>query len=455
MKKFFAIFFLILFSCCLQAQTSQIKVGTTGIMEIFADSKYNPTDGSSIHVGVIGSTGVGNGKDCYIIKLDASKQIIWQKTISNLGDDFFSRVIRCANGDFVAVGAIEKNGKQRGFIARISSTGVLLWNLSSQNTGSANGDIFADVCELSNGNLAIVGTTNNGGGTANGIVVMLNNSGTQLWGRIVNYSSSDELFTVAQLPSGNLIIAGTLYISYRYKALIVEMNPSTAAILSQNEYHIATSVSGINTNINTIWPVNSSIVSGNFCFSAVNCSGFTSNVDNPISINTYNPSTKSVTCQLYYHSGFSTASGLYVSVNSANDNIVSFSYGVNQSYISRVISGVVSYSRKLDNTEVGIVYKTSINGTTLLISGQSQSGDAYIGMSTTSFPLSATPCNITTVNNLQVTSPSITRSTNSTSFLNANAVMLGAGAVLINTTSIVSNICGVIPCIQKVLLQPY
>lgn len=455
MKKVVFILVTIFFSCCTVAQTVQVAVGASGITEYFSDSKYDASDGSTINVGVIGTSGVGNGTDCYIIKLDAGKQVVWQKTISNAGDDYFTRVIKCANGDYVAVGKLVRSGKMWGYLCRISSAGALIWSTCSQNTASANGDLFNDVYELSNGNIAAVGTTNVGGGTANSLVVVLNSAGAQQWGRILNYSSTDEFNNVAQLANGNLIIAGIVYISSRYKTLIVEMNPSTAAILSQNEYNIATSVSGINTNINTLWPVNSSVNSGNFYFGAITCTGFNPGVNNPVSINTYNPTTKAVTCMLFYHTGLATASGFHVAINGPNDYIPSLSYGTTQTFISRVTSGAVAFSRKLDNTNVGIVYRANISGSNIYLSGQTQANDAYAGYATVSFPLSSTPCNITTASTLQVTAPAITRVVNSTAFLTANAVMTSAAVTLTNTTGVVTNICGLVPCIQKVVLQPY
>lgn len=455
MKKLVFILASIFFYHCSYTQTVQVSMGASGVTEYFSDSKYDVTDGSTINVGVIGTSGVGNGTDCYIVKLDAAKQIVWQKTISNAGDDYITRVIRCSNGDYVGVGQLVRSGKTRGYVCRISSAGVLLWSVSSQNTGSANGDFFSQAYELSSGNIAVVGATNIGGGTANGLIVMLNSAGTQQWGRTVNYSSTDEMLTVNQLPSGNLIVAGTLYISSRYKAFIVEMNPTTAAIISQNEYHIATSVSGINTNINTIWPLTSFVTGGNFYMVAVNCTGFTPNVNNPVSVNVYNPSTKAVTCNLFYHTGLATASGMFASVNAANDYLVSMSYGTTQSFVSRFTSGSVSYSRKVDNNSIGIIHRTSINGSSLYLAGQTQNNNAYVGYSTVSFPLSTTPCNITTASTLQTTAPSISRTNNSTGFLTANSVMTSAAVSLINTSGVVTNVCGLIPCVQKIVLETY
>lgn len=455
MKKIISIVFTFFMCSTVNSQTIQVGVGSTGLAEYFSDSKLDPSDGSTINVGAIGTSGIGNGTDCYIVKLDAAKQIVWQKTIVNAGDDYITRVIRCANGDYVGVGQLVRSGKTRGYIFRMSSAGALIWSISSQNSASANGDFFSAVHELTSGNLAVVGATNMGAGTANGFIIMLNSSGIQQWGRIVNYSTTDEMLTVNQLPSGNLIVAGTMYVNPRYKALIVEMNPVTAAIISQNEYHIAASVSGINTNINTIWALASFVTGGNFYLVAVNCTGFTPNVNNPVSVNIYNPSTKAVTCNLFYHTGLPTASGFYISVNGASDYISSMSYGTTQTYVSRFTSGVVSFSRRLDNPSVGIVHRSNINGSNLYLSGQTQGNDGYIGFASVGLPLSATPCNVTTAPSLQTISPAITRTVNTTTFNNANSVMASAVVSFISTSGTVTNVCGLIPCVQKIVLEAY
>ena len=135
----------------LQAQVTQIGAGAPSITEYFSESKYDAADGSTIHVGATGTTGVGNGTDCYIVKLDAARQVVWQKTISNAGDDHFTRISKCSNGDYLAVGKLTRSGKMRGYICRISSAGVLIWSTTSQNTASTNGDYFSDVFEVSGG----------------------------------------------------------------------------------------------------------------------------------------------------------------------------------------------------------------------------------------------------------------------------------------------------------------
>ena len=183
------------------------------------------------------------------------------------------------------------------------------------------------------------------------------------------------------------------------------MNPSTAAVLSQYEYNIATSVSGVNTNINTLWPISNALVSGNYYFGAITCTGFAPDVNNPVTINSYNSTTKAVTCMLFYTSGLPTSTTFYAAVIGPNDYLVTLCYSSTQAFVSRVTGGVVAYSRKIDNTNVGTIYSSSINGSNIYLSGKTVSNEAYAAFSTTSFPLSATPSSIITSSTLQVTTP--------------------------------------------------
>src|ERR1700744_935578 len=94
--------FLLLFcsSFLLSFSQTQISVGGTATAEVFSDIKYDASDGSTINVGYTGVSGIGTGTDCYLVKLNAGKQIVWQKTIVNPGNDFLSKVQICANGDY-------------------------------------------------------------------------------------------------------------------------------------------------------------------------------------------------------------------------------------------------------------------------------------------------------------------------------------------------------------------
>src|SRR5436309_43933 len=97
-----------------KAQVNQISLGTSNVTLAFNSVKFDPNDGGTINVGYIADPLTGTGNDCFMVKLNSSQQVVWQKTISNNGDDYFGQVIICANGDYLAIGQITQAGILRG-----------------------------------------------------------------------------------------------------------------------------------------------------------------------------------------------------------------------------------------------------------------------------------------------------------------------------------------------------
>ena len=247
------------------AQTLQISAGSASLSEVFNAVKYDPSDGGTIQVGHI--TNTGTGQDCFIAKFNSFHQLVWQKYISNPGNDDLFQVIVCANGDYVVSGIFINSGIMRGFVCRINSAnGNIIWANTSAGTNSPNGDKFYDVCETVNNNLAIAGVTNFASGQTNGMAVLLNASGALVWSRISNYPTADEFLTINQLPSNDLIIGGFYNVGSNYNAVILEMNENTAAISSQKVYAISTSVPGAPIGINSIWPFKCYVKNGTVVF---------------------------------------------------------------------------------------------------------------------------------------------------------------------------------------------
>jgi len=68
-----------------KTQVNQISIGASNVTSVFNSVKYDPSDGGTINVGYVNDPLTG-GNDCFMVKLDASEQIVWQKIISNTGE---------------------------------------------------------------------------------------------------------------------------------------------------------------------------------------------------------------------------------------------------------------------------------------------------------------------------------------------------------------------------------
>ena len=449
------IFYLILLFCLTgsftYAQTSQISIGSPSINEVFYELKTDPTDSSTISVGSREDQSTGTGIDCFMVKMDAQHQIVWQKVIPNTGNDLFYQVIVCANGDYVAAGYRSVNGSQRGYVCRISSTnGNIIWSSSSSLTNAPFGDYFYSLVETTSQNIAIVGNNNNAGtAAANGFVVLLNSSGTALWSVISSYGNADETRTIVQLPSGNLLVGAQLFNGSGYEASIMEFSEASGAVVNQNIYSINTSLPGVGLSLNSIWPVKCYVKNNTVLFYILIFQGSTSNSYE--GIYTLDLSTRSLTGNIYYHPGLNNNTIFAFYPISSTDFLVAESYsGPTTVVVSRVSSGSIVYDRQM-NSQVGILYGISGLNANVAFAGNTISNpilDAYNLFSSTSFPATTTPCNITDLNSLALQPSVLLPTISNTLIFSASPAMAMLPSVANPTNYSVNSICG---CVAAVI----
>ncbi len=449
MKKTLLILFLFTAYFSTKAQT-QISVGEAAKTEAFLDTKFDPTDGGTINVGTIKN---GTTNDCYIVKLNASKQIVWQKSFTNVGEDFFYKVVVSSNGDYIVAGNYIISGVQRGIICRFNSTtGNIIWSNSSLAAASANGEFFFDIKETANGNIVIVGATNFTPALVNGIAILLNANGTQIWSRIFNYTAQSDFFTtVNQLPNGNIIIGGSYYVG-SYRAVIIELNETTAAVVNQNEYGIAISSPNplAGNFLNTLFYQKCIVNNGNVYFQILvtnDCCG-----PNAVQgIYTYDQSSKALSGNLFHHTGFANIQSYSYYPVGTNDFIITQNTAgaapnTTNLFVSRVTNGVKIYDRRVVGT-ANTISNIDISGSNINAVGSStlNAGDGYSMFSTINFPTSISGCIINNADSLVITPNTPTIAANSTPFINVTP-MTALSLTSTNTIAIVTNICGVVTC---------
>jgi|GEM_PF-819641 len=347
MQKKFCVFILSLISVWASAQTTQITIGSAGANESFNDVKFDSLNGGTVEAGTVNNN-PGNGNDCFIVKLNASKQVVWQKAFANAGEDAFNRVIVCSNGDYLALGQMYSNGIRRGIICRLNAlTGDVIW--SSISTNSSGGELFWDGIELSNHNIALVGVDNFQIGQSNGFIVVLNPAGVKAWSAISTRSAADEFKTVSQLANGKLLVSGFYNAGSNYNAVILEMDPVTGNISSQNSYSISNNYPGGAGYVNSIWENQSYVSSNTVIFNLGIFQGFGSTSNHAVC--SYDLNTKNLAGNIYYHNGNNNAYNYSIYPVSANDMFIAQSYTspATAVYVSRISNGTVIADKKLNN----------------------------------------------------------------------------------------------------------
>ncbi|XZF12883.1 T9SS type A sorting domain-containing protein [Chitinophagaceae bacterium MMS25-I14] len=162
--------------------------------------------------------------DGWVVKLDASGNIVWQKTLGGSGaDGVFSARQTTDNGYILsgystfADGDVSvNNGKSDFWIVKLSDTGSIEWQKSmggseddfalyAQQTLDG-GYIAAGLSYSDNGD--VVGHHGNSG-INDGWVIKLSASGTVQWQRALGGSAGDDVFSLVQNADSSYTIAGS------------------------------------------------------------------------------------------------------------------------------------------------------------------------------------------------------------------------------------------------------
>lgn len=137
-------------------------------------------------------------------------EIRWAKSSDGDRSDSFNSVVsRRTDLVSIAVGSTMSisSGRRDAWIAAFDSDGQLQWQTA---VGGPRDDEAFGVVDLPDGSVVIVGTTSSSGeGTSAGLVAKLDQKGTVVWQTLIDTPSSDSLFAITALSTGDLVVAGT------------------------------------------------------------------------------------------------------------------------------------------------------------------------------------------------------------------------------------------------------
>ncbi len=186
---------------------------------------YYGTDGSSVLCGQAGSTdgdATGNHgyNDGWVVKLDASGSLVWQKSYGgSLNDGIFSIKGTTDNGYIMCgyTGSTDwdvtgNHGGIDGWVIKTDNWGVIQWKKA---IGGTKEDAFDGVMQTADGGYILVGRSassdgdlNQNKGLLDGWVVKLDAAGAIEWQKNYGGSKDDYLFDIIQLSDNNYICAG-------------------------------------------------------------------------------------------------------------------------------------------------------------------------------------------------------------------------------------------------------
>jgi hypothetical protein len=159
--------------------------------------------------------------DAWVVKLNSSGDIQWQKALGGTGCDYFNRVLPTQDGGYILAGHSDSDDgdvaatKEKDvWIVKLSSSGDIVW----QKTIGGTKDEFAYALQLTpDGGYIVAGNTNSNDGDVSGFhgvtdpdawVVKLSSSGTIEWQKALGGYFYDCAKSIQPTSDGGYIIAG-------------------------------------------------------------------------------------------------------------------------------------------------------------------------------------------------------------------------------------------------------
>ena len=173
----------------------------------FGFSMQQTSDSGYVVAGITNSYGVG-GYDLYIVKLDATGNLQWTRTVGSSSPDEGRSVRQTSDGGYVIAGWTYGLGAGNAdvYVIKLDSLGILQW---TRTIGGPAADRGYSVRQTSDDGYVIAGSTQSfGAGNADMYVVRLDSSGDLLWTRTIGGPADDEGLSVQQTSDDGFIVAG-------------------------------------------------------------------------------------------------------------------------------------------------------------------------------------------------------------------------------------------------------
>ncbi|SFA72388.1 Por secretion system C-terminal sorting domain-containing protein [Flavobacterium swingsii] len=189
-------------------------------IQITSDGGYIITGvSSSLDGNVTGNHG-GGSRDFWVVKTNATGDIIWQKSLGGTSEDFSHNIQQTTDNGFIVTGYSSSNnsdvtgnhGNYDCWIVKLNATGDIIWQKS---LGGTNIDSAYSTKQTTDGGYIVAGYSSSNDGDVSGNhgnndmwIIKLNNSGDIVWQKTLGGSADDRAFSIIQTIDGGYVVAG-------------------------------------------------------------------------------------------------------------------------------------------------------------------------------------------------------------------------------------------------------
>ncbi|WP_312342648.1 T9SS C-terminal target domain-containing protein [Chryseobacterium binzhouense] len=193
-----------------------------------AYSSVKTSDGGHIAAGSTTSsngdvTGHQGNQDFWVTKFDKKGNLQWQKTFGGSGDDQARSIITTSDGGYAITGNTSSNdgnislnqGDYDYWVVKIDASGNLQWQ---KTYGGSGNDMAYSIIQSPDGTYAVTGQSSSNNGNVTGNlgghdfwIVKLDNTGNILWEKSVGTSSTESSLSIINSSTNGFIVSGYTY----------------------------------------------------------------------------------------------------------------------------------------------------------------------------------------------------------------------------------------------------
>jgi hypothetical protein len=214
--------------------TSSLNKTYGGAKDDAAYSILSSSDGGYVLAGYTKSVGAG-GMDAWLVKVDYSGQMVWNRTYGGTADDVAYSLIQTGTGGYVFAGysASFGMGGSDVWLVKTHSEGNVEWN---HTYGGAGQEESFCVVQANDGGYLVVGSTNSFGAGQNDFwLVKTDANGKISWNQTYGGAGEEVARSVVEASDGGYTVTGckrSLNVS-AYDIWVVKTDPTGVMLWNQ------------------------------------------------------------------------------------------------------------------------------------------------------------------------------------------------------------------------------
>jgi uncharacterized delta-60 repeat protein len=216
--------------------------GSASTENLYWKGIHQTSDGGYIVAGFTNSNDVVGDDDFWVLKLNETGNITWEKTYGGSGNEEANAIVQTSDGGYIVVGYTFSYGLSNSadmWVIKLNQWGNITWNYTY---GGGSTDSADSIIETKDGYVVAGYTCSYGTGYADYWVLKLNKTGTIVWDRTYGGTDGDYADSIIQTSDGNYIVGGFSYsfgTGYDADYWVLKLNSTNGNILWNKTYGFA------------------------------------------------------------------------------------------------------------------------------------------------------------------------------------------------------------------------